>query len=143
MTTAYPRPRRDEKLLIQIDTEPLGVQYNPAKFILSKSDVLTMTNTVPVDILVAQKILCILDRSRPMGRDFLDVVFLLGKSGLNYDYLAQKTSIRSSAELKERLLSRCAQLDFGRLAKYIEPFVYSRKDADRVLMFSDFIRQEL
>ncbi len=134
---------RDEKLLIQIDTEPQGVQYNPDKFILNKFDVFSRINIVPVDILVAQKILCIFNRSRPMGRDFLDVVFLLGKSGVNYDYLAQKLPVRNNTELKERLLLRCTQLDFSRLAKDVEPFVYSKKDVNRVLMFLDFIQQEL
>jgi len=134
---------RDEKLLIQIDTEPQGFPYAPDKFILNKFDVFSRINVVPVDILAAQKILCIFDRSRPMGRDFLDVVFLLGVSGVNYDYLSQKLSVRNSTELRERLLLRCAQLDFVRLAKDVEPFVYSGRDVDRVLMFPDFVRQEL
>ena len=134
---------RDEKLLIQIDTEPQGIRYTPDKFILNKFDVFSRLNIVPVDILAAQKILCIFNRSRPMGRDFLDVVFLLGKSGVNYNYLSQKLSIRGNAELKEKLLLRCAQLDFSHLAKDLEPFVYSTKDVDRVLMFLDFIQQEL
>jgi hypothetical protein len=96
---------------------------------------------VPADILAAQKILCIFSRRRPMGRDFFDVVFLLGKSGVNFDYLDQKMSIRNKKELRERLLSRSAQLDFSRLAKDLEPFVYSKKEVDRVLMFQDFVRQ--
>ena len=46
---------RDEKLLIQIDTEPQEVQYNPDKFILNKFDVFSRINIVPADILAAQK----------------------------------------------------------------------------------------
>ena len=134
---------RDEKLLIQIDTEPQKVQYHPDKFILNKFDVFSRISIVPADILVAQKIFCIFNRSRPMGRDFFDVVFLLGKSKANFDYLSQKMSIRNKTELKEKLLLRCAQLDFSRLAKDIEPFVYSKKDLNRVLMFPDFVQQEI
>ena len=78
-----------------------------------------------------------------MGRDFFDVVFLLGKSNVNFDYLAQKMSIRNKKELRDRLLSRCAQLDFHRLAKDLEPFVYSKKEVKRVLMFPDVIQQEI
>ncbi len=134
---------RDEKLLIQIDTEPQAVKYKQEKFILNKFDVFSRINIVPADILAAQKIFCIFSRSRPMGRDFFDVVFLLGKSGVNFDYLAQKMSIRNKAELKERLLGRCAQLDFERLAKDLAPFVYSEKEVNRVLLFPDFVRQEI
>ena len=134
---------RDEKLLIQIDTEPQGVRYTPDKFILNKFDVFSRINIVPADILAAQKILCIFARSRPMGRDFFDVVFLLGKTGVNFDYLDQKMSIGNQKELRDRLLLRASQLDFNRLAKDIEPFVYSKKDVNRVLMFPDLIQQAI
>ena len=134
---------RDEKLLIQIDTEPQGVRYKPDKFILNKFDVFSRINIVPTDILAAQKIFCIFNRSRPMGRDFFDVVFLLGKSVVNFDYLDQKMSIRNKKVLRDRLLLRSAQLDFSRLAKDLEPFVYSKKEVDRVLMFPEFIQQAI
>jgi hypothetical protein len=98
---------------------------------------------VPVDILTAQKILCIFSRNRPMGRDFFDVVFLLGKSGVNFDYLDRKMSIRNEKELRDKLLLRSAQLDFNRLAKDLEQFVYAKKEVDRVLMFTDFIQQAI
>lgn len=134
---------RDEKLLIQIDTEPQGVRYNPAKFILNKFDVFSRINIVSADILAAQKIFCIFNRSRPMGRDFFDVIFLLGKSGVNFDYLDRKMSIRTKKELRDRLLLRCSRLDFNRLAKDLEPFVYSKKELSRILMFPDFVRQAI
>ena len=132
---------RDEKLLIQIDTEPQGVQYNPDKFIINKFDVFSRIKIVPADILAAQKIYCIFNRSRPMGRDFFDVVFLLGKTSVNFDYLIQKMSIGNKKELKDKLLVRCDQLDFRRLAKDLEPFVYSKKEVNRVLMFPDFVQR--
>ena len=134
---------RDEKLLIQIDTEPQKVQYNAEKFILNKFDVFSRINIVPADILLAQKIYCIFNRRRPMGRDFFDVVFLLGKSGVNIDYLTQKMSIRNKSELMDKLLLRCSRLDFSRLAKDLEPFVYSKKEVNRVLMFLDVVQQEI
>jgi predicted nucleotidyltransferase component of viral defense system len=134
---------QDEKLLIQIDTEPQEAQYSSEKFILNKFDVFSRINIVPADILLAQKIYCIFNRSRPMGRDFFDVVFLLGKTSVNFDYLNQKLSIRNKADLRNKLLSRCAPLDFSRLAKDLEPFVYSKKEVNRVLMFLDVVRQEI
>ena len=78
-----------------------------------------------------------------MGRDFFDVVFLLAKSGVNFDYLDRTMSIRNKKELRDRLLLRSAQLDFSRLAKELEPFVYSKKEVNRVLMFPDFIQQAI
>jgi hypothetical protein len=52
-------------------------------------------------------------------------------------------SIRDKKELRDRLLLRSAQLDFSRMAKDLEPFVYAKKDVDRVLMFPDFIQQAI
>ena len=132
---------RDEKLLIQIDSEPQKVQYSSDKFILNKFDVFSRINIVPADILLAQKIFCIFNRSRPIGRDFFDVVFLLGKTRVNFDYLHEKLSIRNQTDLRQKLLSRCARLDFNRLAKDLEPFVYSKKELNRVLLFPDAIQQ--
>jgi len=62
---------------------------------------------------------------------------------VNFDYLTRKMSIRNKKELRNRLLLRCAQLDFSRLAKDLEPFVYSKKEVNRVLMFPDFVQQEI
>jgi len=134
---------REEKLLIQIDTEPQGVRYRPSKYLLSKFDVFSRINVVPPETLASQKILCVFNRSRPMGRDFLDVVHLLGVYGTDYTYLGQKMGIRNSSELREKLMDKCAQLDFELLATDIEPFVYSKKDVERVLYFPDFIEQAL
>ncbi len=131
---------RDEKLLVQIDTEPQRFAYSPASFILNRFDVFCRLNIVPADILAAQKIHCIFNRKRRMGRDFFDLVYLLGRTGVNFDYLERKMSINSPAQLREELLSLCARLDFHRLAADVEPFVYAGKDVERVLLFPEVIR---
>jgi predicted nucleotidyltransferase component of viral defense system len=131
---------RDEKLLIQIDTEPQQFQYTPEKIIINKFDVFSRIAIVPPDILLAQKIYCIFNRHRPMGRDFFDVVFLMGKTGVNFDYLTEKLSITNELELKERLLARCLELDFASLSKDLAPFVYSQKEVSRVLLFQEFVQ---
>ena len=53
---------------------------------------------------------------------------------MNFDYLDRKMSIGNKKELRDRLLLRSAQLDFSRLAKDLEPFVYAKKEVDRVLI---------
>jgi len=134
---------RDEKLLIQIDTEPQEFEYVNESFLLNKFDVFSRIRIVPADVLAAQKIVCIFNRRRPMGRDFFDVVFLAGKTKANVKYLAQKLSIQTQEALRKKLLFRCKTLDFARLTKDLEPFVYSKKELNRVAMFMDFIRQEI
>ncbi len=131
---------REEKLLIQIDAEPQHFNYNPEKVILNKFDVFSRINAVPIDILLAQKCYCIINRKRSMGRDFYDVIFLMGKTEVNMDYLESKMDIGNMEDLRSRLLFKCKELDFKQLVRDVEPFTISKKDATKILMFPEYIR---
>lgn len=130
---------REEKLLIRIDTEPQRFDYLHDDHILNRFDVFQRIKVVPADILLAQKLDCIFSRNRPMGRDFFDTVFLMGKTRPSFEYLKQKLDIDSEAELNRRLLARCVDLDFRQLARDIEPFIFSRDDTKKVLLFREFV----
>jgi len=131
---------KEEKLLIQLDTEPQGFEYQPDKVVINKFDVFLRINVVPIDILLAQKIYAIFKRRRAMGRDFYDAVFLFGKTRPNLDYLKLKIKIKDMADLKTRLLSKCENLDFKHLARDTEPFLFTPSDSKKVLYFCDYIR---
>ena len=131
---------KEEKLLIQFDTEPQGFEYEPEKVIINKFDVFIRINVVPLDILLAQKIYEIFKRGRAMGRDFYDAVFLFGKTKPNFNYLKLKLEIKDMADLKTRLLLRCENLDFKRLARETEPFLFTPSDSKKVLYFCDYIK---
>lgn len=131
---------RAEKLLIQLDTEPQGFNYQPEKVILNKFDVFLRINAVPLDILLSQKIYAIFTRPRPMGRDFYDTVFLLGKTKPNFDYLKLKLEIKNMIALKNNLLSRCKDFNFKHLAQAVEPFLFVPADLKKVLLFPDYIK---
>ena len=73
-------PHKEEKLVIRLDSEAQKINYKPAQFILNRFDVFTRINVVPESILLSQKLLAVLFRKRPMGRDFYDVIFLLSKT---------------------------------------------------------------
>ncbi|MFH1784523.1 MAG: nucleotidyl transferase AbiEii/AbiGii toxin family protein [bacterium] len=131
---------REEKLLIQIDTEPQKFSYEPDKLIINKFDVFLRINAVPLDILLAQKIHAIFKRKRAMGRDFYDAVFLFGKIKPNFDYLSSKLKIINMEELVSELSKKCKELNFKQLSKDVEPFLFNPKDAKKVLFFSDYIK---
>jgi len=131
---------RQEKLNIQIDTEPQKFEYEPDRFILNKFDVFQRISVVPSDILLAQKIYCIFSRPRSMGRDFYDSVFLLGKTNPNMDYLREKMGIKNGKELKSQLMTKCESINFAKLAKDVEPFLYDPKQTKRVLHFFEYIQ---
>ncbi|MBN1576464.1 MAG: nucleotidyl transferase AbiEii/AbiGii toxin family protein [Chitinispirillaceae bacterium] len=130
---------REEKLLIHLDAEPQHFDYEPSHHLLNQFDVFCRINVVPIDILLAQKISCILERPRAIGRDFYDAIFLWGKTRPHTGYLARKTGIQKETELWERLEARCDSLDLERLAADLEPFVTDASEAGKVKLFREFI----
>jgi len=70
---------KNEKIIIQVDTEPHDFVYSPDRVFLNKFDVFTQIAVTPPDILLAQKIYALLNRKRAKGRDIYDVMFLLQK----------------------------------------------------------------
>lgn len=130
---------KGEKLSIQIDAEPQGFDYAPDQIILNKFDVFTRIDLVPEDILLSQKICAILERRRPMGRDFYDAVFLFGKTGPNFKYLGSKAKINSKSALKGRVLKRCGEIDLKAMARDVEKFLFKPDDAKKILLFPRLI----
>jgi predicted nucleotidyltransferase component of viral defense system len=132
----------EEKILIQLDTEPQHFGFTPDKYILNRFDVFTQIFITPPEILLAQKFYAILNRPRNKGRDFYDVVFLLSITvSPNYDYLSLKAGIRNEKELKEKILEKCGRLDMQEMAKDVQPFLFDSADAKKVVLFVDYIKQ--
>ena len=132
-----------QKILIQIDMEPQEFEYIRHSVLLNRFDVLCRIHIVPDDILLAQKFFCILSRSRPIGRDFYDAVYLMGKTRANLSYLQLKLGIRNLKELKERLLLRCEELDLEKLASDVKPFVIKPRDIEKVQLFAQVLLPHL
>lgn len=131
----------EEKILIQVDTVPHHFAYQPDPKILHKFDVFTQIKVTPIDILLAQKFYAIFNRKRTQGRDFFDVIFLLGKTKPNYEYLKEKIGVDNDNALKEKLLAHSKKLDFHHLAEDIEPFLFYPGDSKKVQLFINSIEQ--
>lgn len=130
---------RQEKLLVKLNASPQDFSYLPDKIILNKFDVFLRINVVPADVLLALKIFAVFNRARPMGRDLYDIVFLLGKTRPNIEYLRSKMKVKGGADLKRKLLKRCQELDLEMLAREVEPFLFVPSDAKKVLAFHRYI----
>ncbi len=133
---------KEEKILIQLDTEAHDFIYQPDKPIINKFDVFTQVNVTPIDILLAQKFYALLNRKRNKGRDFFDIVFLLGKDVKpNFDYLKAKIGIEKPGELKSIVLQKCLELDMKEMVSDVKPFLFNPKDEKKILLFPEFIEQ--
>lgn len=133
---------KEEKILIQIDTEPQYYHFEPERVILNKFEVFTTILTVPMPLLLSQKFFAILNRSRKQGRDFFDVVFLMSR-GIqpDYGYLKVKVNIDDAATLKASILEICQLLDMVKISKDVEPFLFNSNDRQKVVQFTDYFRQ--
>ena len=131
---------RDERLTIQVDTEPQQFNYTPESVLINKFDVFVRVHVVPVDILLAQKFTCLFTRKRPLGRDFYDIIFLMAKTKPNFDYLKEKTGLPTGKKLQRQILLKCKELDFKQLVRDVSPFLMNREDAEKILSFPEYIR---
>lgn len=132
----------EQKILIQLDTEPQHYSFVPEKFIVNKFDVFTEIPVTPLNILLAQKFFTIVNRKRAKGRDFFDVVFLLGKNiKPDYAYLNLKLKVNNGQELKEIVLHTCANLDMREMAQDVAPFLFNATDAKKVELFENYLKQ--
>src|SRR5262249_53415652 len=108
---------KEEKILIQVDTEPQNVHYETQVTLLNNFDVLTQIRVVPLPTLLAQKLTAAFDRKRIMGRDFYDIMFLWPKTTPDFKYLKVKLGISTPPELRNYLLERSAGVNFSELSK--------------------------
>ncbi|MDA2936256.1 nucleotidyl transferase AbiEii/AbiGii toxin family protein [Patescibacteria group bacterium AH-259-L05] len=134
---------KDEKLVIQIDTTPHGFQYTPDNFKLQRFDVFRNIRVTPVDIVLSQKVGAVFGRRREKGRDFYDVVYLMGITDFNFDYLKFKLGIANKMDLKKRLAKATRKGDFEKLARDVLPFLIDPDGTQRVTHFKEYIKQEL
>ena len=133
---------KEQKTLVQLDTEAQHFDFNPQQFILNKFDVFTEIPVTPPDILLAQKFFTVMNRKRSKGRDFFDIVFLLSlKVKPNYDYLRLKVNIGEAKTLKERILETCSKLDMKAMAKDVSPFLFNPADSKKIELFEQYIKQ--
>jgi len=134
-------PHQQEKILIQLDTVAQGFSYSPEVRILNKFDVFTEIRVTPLNVLLSQKIYTAVNRKRPKGRDFYDIIFLLSKIKPDYGFIHQKMGISSSESLREELLLRIEAFDFNALADDVAPFLIAKEQVKRVIKFREFWKQ--
>lgn len=132
----------EEKILIQLDTEPQHFDFQMDNYFLNRFDIFVPINTTPPNLLLSQKLYAILNRARNKGRDFFDVVFLLGMDiKPNYDYLTQKINILNPEVLRTRILEHCASISMVEMANDVQPFLFNANDSRKVLLFDKYFAQ--
>lgn len=132
----------EQKILIQIDTEPQHFDFTPERHIINRFEIFTEIPVTPPELLLAQKFYAIVNRKRSKGRDFFDVLFLLSK-GIkpNYDYLKMKLGISDPTSLRTKVLQRCSKLEMKAMAADVAPFLFNPADSKKVELFEKYLQQ--
>lgn len=131
---------KEAKILINLDREPQNYDFEPESYFLNRFDVFTSIRTTPIDLLLSQKFKAITTRKRPKGRDFFDVIFLLGRTKPNYGFLKFCLDISNEKELRAHLLNICGKFNFEQLVGDVQPFLFHPLDIQRILQFPEYIK---
>lgn len=130
-----------EKILIRLDSESHEYDYEPEKPFLNKFGIFTQIRSTPKELLLSQKLFAVLNRKTNKGRDFYDIVFLLGQSTApDYGYLDLKLGLKVSRDLKQKILERCSKINMEEMANDVEPFLFDPVDVKKVANFSQYFR---
>ncbi len=133
---------REEKILIQLDTESQHFDFVPEKYILNRFDVFTQIFITPLNLLLAQKFYAVCNRERNKGRDFFDIAFLLSLIDRpDYNFLEFKMGVSNAKQLKERIIEKCNSINMEEMARDVQPFLFNPRDIQKVLLFPELIKQ--
>ena len=132
-------PYQNEIILIQLDTEDQSFEFTPDKTFINKFDVFKRILVTPIDILLSQKIFTAFNRKKPKGRDFFDIMFLIGKTRPNEEFLFQKLNISSGQEILDHILNNSTKINFEELEKDLAPFIFKAGDEKRISGFKEYI----
>ena len=133
---------REEKILIQLDTERQGFSFQPQTFTLARFGLFTRLVVTPPDLLLAQKLYTLGNRPRAKGRDYYDVVFLFSQSiQPNYAYLEAKMSAGTPQLLRAAIFDLLDRVNLEDLAAEVRPFLFYPEDDRRVRYFREFWEQ--
>lgn len=129
----------DEKLMIKVDSEDQGVDYQTETKFINKFGLMTNIKIPTISVLLSMKINAFM--SRIQGRDLYDISYLLSRTQPDYNFLSKKLEITNAANLREAMLSRLKTMDQKILLHDLERFLFNPKQ-DRVAVrnFAEIIQ---
>jgi hypothetical protein len=130
-------PHSSRKILIRIDTEAKNKYYEPQLYIINRFALYRQIWTAPASVLLAQKMMTVVERKREKGRDLFDVSYLMGLAEPDFSYIAKCMGCDKKQFLK-LFGERLKELDLNFLAKDVEPFLFSSEHKERILTFRDY-----
>lgn len=134
-------PHYDEKLLIKIDAS-MEKNLVSNSYLLNNYSIFRNIKVTPAETILAKKLLTILERKRPKGRDLYDVIWLWGMTKPDEGYLI-KTANKNLPAILKKIRAYTVELDLLAMQQEVKLFLLNTTDADRILLFPKYIDQKL
>ncbi len=135
---------KEEKILIQLDTQSQGYAFTPQTYVLNRFGLFTRLIVTPPGLLLAQKLYTLGNRPRAKGRDFFDVVFLFSINAKpDYVFLENKMQAGTPELLRNAISKELEKMDLEALSADVQPFLFNPDDDRRVRYFREFWEQVL
>lgn len=128
---------RDERLLVKIETQDQGIDYEPQIVTINKLGFTFLLRCAPADIICSMKIAALLGRGK--GRDFYDLIFLSSITQPNLNFLRERCGIANGAELKSALENVLARTDLQLKRQDFVHLVVDDRQADKILLFPNIL----
>ncbi len=132
---------RDERFLIKIEAQDQGVTYNREIRNIRGCGFYFPFPVPPDAVLCAMKATALLERGK--GRDFYDLMFLLGQTKPDYEFLTKRIGIKNAAELRAQV-KKCMNIsDLKAKTKDFEHLLFNKENSNRILRFEDFFEESI
>lgn len=132
---------RDERFLIKIEAQDQGVRYTPEVKNIKGCGFYFPFPVPPDPVLCAMKVTALLERGK--GRDFYDVMFLLGLTKPDYDFLVKRIGIKNAAELKIEIKKSLKSINLKTKTKDFEHLLFNKEKNKRILRFEEFLEEAI
>ena len=124
---------RDERLLIKIEAQDQGIDYEPQVVTINKLGFTFLLRCAPADIICSMKVAALLGRGK--GRDFYDLIFLSSFTKPNYNFLRERCGIANGVELKSALQDVLSRTNLQFKRQDFVHLVIDERQADKILLF--------
>ncbi len=128
---------KEERFLIKIESQDQGVVY-PQVITNIRGCGFFFPFPVPSDgVLCSMKITAMLSRAK--GRDFYDLMFLLGQSKPDYDFLSKRCGVCNLKEFKQATAKLLKTVDLNKKQKDFEHLLFNKANSEKILRFGEFV----
>ena len=130
---------KDERFLIKIESQDQLFAYISESVNIRGCGLFFPFPVPSIAILCSMKISALLSRKK--GRDFYDVIFLLGLTKPDYKFLSVKMGINNLTELKDAIENMLGSIDLEHKVKDFEHMLFNKDKSSQIIRFNEFMNE--